>query len=169
MPSAPLPPDLVSVGAACGALLRNRGETVSVAEGSAGGLISAALLATPGASAYYLGGSVIYTGRALTGMLDGLVERPSPLQGASEPWVLHLARATCAHVRSDWGVGEGGAAGPGGNPYGDPSGHGWAAAVGPEGAVRTRHTLTGLDDREANMVAFAQAALETLRDALESV
>ena len=41
--------------------LRARGETVVVAETSTGGFISSALLAVPGASAYYKGGSVLYT------------------------------------------------------------------------------------------------------------
>ena len=46
------------------ARLIERKETVAVAEGSAGGLISAALLAVPGASAYFVGGAVVYTGAA---------------------------------------------------------------------------------------------------------
>ena len=60
-----LPAELLDVGARCGKLLTERGETVAVAEGSGGGLVSTALLAVPGASAYYLGGSVIYTCNAL--------------------------------------------------------------------------------------------------------
>ncbi|MEP4650564.1 MAG: CinA family protein, partial [Ilumatobacter sp.] len=115
-----LPSALLDAGAKCGELLRRRGETVAVAEGSAGGLTSAALLAVPGASAFYLGGSVIYTRNALDGMLTGPVERPHRLRGASEPWAIHLARATRIHLRATWGVGEGGATGPSGNPYGDP-------------------------------------------------
>jgi len=49
--------------------LRAAGETVVVAESSTGGLISAALLAVPGASAYYRGGSVIYTLEARRALL----------------------------------------------------------------------------------------------------
>lgn len=161
-----LPPDLLAAGAACGRLLTERGETVAVGEGSAGGLISASLLAVPGASRYFLGGGVIYTGHALKGLLTGLVERPSKLRGASEPWALHLARASRAHVGSTWGVGEGGAAGPSGNPYGDPSGHCWVAVAGPREA--SRNLSTGLDDRQANMVAFATGALELLAAQLEA-
>ncbi len=155
-----LPSELLAAGARCGELLRERGETVSVAEGSAGGLASAALLAVPGASAYYLGGSVIYTRNALDGMLTGPVERPRKLRGASEPWAMHLARATRTHLRSTWGIGEGGATGPSGNPYGDPPGHAWVAVSGPSEAAR--NILTGEDDRLQNMVAFSTAALELL-------
>lgn len=151
---------LSGAGAACGRLLLDRGETVAVAEGSCGGLISAALLAVPGASAYYVGGSVIYTPAALDGMLAGRVDRPPRLRGASEPWATHLARSARAHLDSTWGIGEGGASGPAGNRYGDPAGHAWVAVSGPTEA--TRHVLTGDDDRVANMVAFAVAALDLL-------
>ncbi|MFK8024247.1 MAG: CinA family protein [Ilumatobacter sp.] len=159
-----LPAELLQLGARCGALLRDRGETVAVAEGSGGGLVSAALLAVPGASTYFLGGSVIYTRNALDGMLTGPVERPRKLRGASEPWATHLARASRVHLRATWGVGEGGATGPSGNPYGDPPGHAWVAVSGPSEAAR--NILTGDDDRLANMVAFSTAALALLAEQL---
>lgn len=155
-----LPEELLAAGARCGELLRERGETVSAAEGSGGGLVSAALLAVPGASAYFVGGSVIYTRTALDAMLTGPVERPRKLRGASEPWALHLARATRTHLRTTWGIGEGGATGPTGNPYGDPPGHAWVAVSGPSEAAN--HVLTGNDDRLSNMVAFSTAALQLL-------
>ncbi|MGI9597284.1 MAG: CinA family protein [Acidimicrobiales bacterium] len=159
-----LPADLIEAGARCGRLLKERGETVAIGEGSCGGLISAALLAVPGASAYYLGGAVIYTRNALEGMLTGKVERPERLRGATEPWAVHLARGARVHLDATWGIGEGGAAGPSGNPYGDPSGHAWLAISGPVEAAK--NVLTGLDDREANMIAFAVAALELLSEHL---
>lgn len=159
-----LPSELLDIGAECGRLLKARGETVATGEGSCGGLASAALLAVPGASAYYLGGSVVYTHNALDGMLTGPVERPRKLRGASEPWATHLARASRTHLRATWGIGEGGATGPTGNPYGDPAGHAWVAVSGPSEAAR--HVLTGSDDRLANMVAFATAALELFAEEL---
>jgi PncC family amidohydrolase len=159
-----LSPLLIEAGTRCGQLLTQRGERVAVAEGSCGGLISAALLAVPGASTYYLGGSVIYTGAALNGMLAGKVERPPELRGASEPWAVHLAQAARVHLGATWGVGEGGAAGPSGNRYGDPAGHAWVAVDGP--APATRHILTGGDDRQSNMIAFAVAGLNLLAEQL---
>ena len=54
------------------------------------------------------------------------------------------------------------AAGPSGNRYGDPAGHTWVAVAGPDGYLRAEHLLTGSDDREANMEAFAAAALNAL-------
>lgn len=164
--TAVLPKALLAAGAVCGELLRERGETVATGEGSCGGLISTALLAVPGASAYFLGGSVIYTRHALDGLLTGQVERPPKLRGASEPWVMHLAEAARTHIGATWGIGEGGATGPSGNPYGDPAGHAWVGVSGPVDA--SRHVLTGDDDRAANMVAFAIGGLDLFADTLRS-
>ncbi len=162
-----LPADLLAAGARAGGLLRDRGETVAVAEGSCGGLVSAALLAVPGASAYYRGGGLIYSGAAVRGLLSTSgVELPDPVRGASEPFVTYLAAAIRASCRADWGVGEGGATGPDPNPYGDPAGHCWLGVDGP--APATRHLLTGDDDRLANMAAFASAALALLAERLEA-
>ncbi|WP_394935503.1 CinA family protein [uncultured Ilumatobacter sp.] len=164
--NALLPEALLAAGDVCGELLRARGETVATGEGSCGGLISTALLAVPGASAYFLGGSVIYTRRALDGLLTGQVERPAKLRGASEPWVMHLADAARIHIGATWGIGEGGATGPSGNPYGDPAGHAWVGVSGPVDA--SRHVLTGDNDRAANMLAFAIAGLDLFADTLRS-
>ena len=166
--STALPARLLELGAECGRRLIERGESVAVGEGSCGGLMSAALLAVPGASNYYRGGAVIYTGYALSGMLSGRVERPDPLQGATEAWALHLARASRVHMRATWGIGEGGATGPSGNRYGNPAGHAWLAVAGESGIESTRNLSTGDDDRLANMVAFAQAGLTLLAEALDT-
>lgn len=156
--------NLLTAARRAGDLLVQRGETVGVAEGSCGGLVSAALLAVPGASAYYRGGAVIYTGAAVRGILGDAVPRPEPLRGASEPFARYLAEEIAADLGATWGIGEGGATGPSGNPYGDPPGHCWLAVAGP--APATRHLLTGDDDRLGNMVAFATAALTLLGDQL---
>lgn len=155
---------LLATAHEAGDLLVRRGETVGVAEGSCGGLVSAALLAVPGASAYYRGGAVIYTAAAVRGLLGDAVARPEPLRGASEPFARWLAEEIAADLDATWGIGEGGATGPSGNPYGDPPGHCWTAVHGP--APATRHLLTGDDDRLANMTAFATAALTLLVDQL---
>ena len=157
-----LDPDVATRAAA---LLKERGETVAVAEGAAGGLISAALLAVPGASKYYVGGSVVYTRTAKEGLLGDVIETPKGIRGATEEWATWLATAARTRLGTTWGVGEGGAAGPA-NPYGDPAGHAWLAVAGPDG-VTTRHLLTGVDDRPSNMVAFATAAIALLTERLE--
>lgn len=157
--------ELFALGSAVGDRLAERGDTVAVAEGSCGGLVSAALLARPGASAYYLGGGIIYTRQAVEGLIAGEVEAPPKLRGASEPFVTYLAESVARRLGATWGVGEGGATGPSGNPYGDPAGHVWVAVHGPLSA--TRHVLTGEADRPANMVAFATQALRLLQECLD--
>ena len=103
---------LSELGVACGRGLRERGETVAVAEGSSGGLISASLLAVPGASAYYLGGSVIYTRAAMRAFLAGVLEPPAGLRGATEAFAEFLAASVAATLGATWGLAEAGAAGP---------------------------------------------------------
>lgn len=156
--------DLLILAEKLGARLKARGETISVAESSAGGLISAALLAVPGASAYYLGGAVVYT-RQSRELLLGIP--PSALEGmrpATEPYALLLARAVREKFSASWGIGETGATGPTGNRYGDPAGHACIAVVGPSERVIT--VATGVSDRVANMRAFARAALVLLAERL---
>ena len=176
-----------------GELLKARAETIAIAEGSCGGLISATLLEVPGASAYYIGGAVIYTFAAKKGLLGDVIEMPEGLRGATEEFAQYLARAIRARLETTWGIGEAGAAGPP-NRYGDPAGHAWLAVAGPAEATRplapgsrtaisfatarteagnvagpaeaTRHVLTGVDDRSANMVSFAVAALDLLLEHL---
>lgn len=158
-------PELTERAQRIAALLRQRGETVAVAEGSAGGLISAALLSVPGASAYYLGGAVVYTGAANRAFMAGAIETPPGMRGATEVFATYLAESVAIRLGSTWGLAEAGAAGPP-NPYGDPAGHCWLAIHGPHSA--TRHVLTGLDDRSDNMVAFAAAALNVFTEVLSA-
>jgi len=143
--------------------LISRGETVGVAEGSAGGLVSASLLSVPGASAYFAGGTIVYTADAYRAFIDGAAPRPAGMRGATEPFAAHLAESVAIKLGTVWGLAEAGAAGPP-NRYGDPAGHAWVAVHGP--TVTTRHVLTKLDDRGENMIAFTIAALELFADVL---
>jgi len=133
-----------------------RGETVAVAESSAGGLISTALLAIPGASAYFLGSVNLYTTSARAALLD----LDPTLRSATVPYAEIMARAVRGRLAATWGVGESGVTGPTSNRYGDPIGHGVIAVMGP----RCRHVIvhTRLEDRFANMRAFAHTALHLL-------
>ena len=144
--------------------LKARGETVAVAESSAGGLISAALLAVPGASAYYRGGAVVYTAKARAALMGIPKEALEGMRSASEPYALLLARVVRENLGSDWGLSETGASGPTGNPYGDAAGHTCIALSGPLEVAITIET--GVSDRAANMDAFTAAALDLLRKAL---
>ncbi len=140
-------------------------QTVAVAESSSGGLISATLLAVPGASAYYLGGAVVYTGKARMQLLDLPREAVAGMRSASEPYAMLLARTAREQFGATWGVSETGAAGPTGNPYGDAAGHSCLAVSGPVELVITIET--GVGDRTANMTAFSAAALDLLARAID--
>ena len=142
-------------------LLKQRRETVAVAESSAGGLIAAALLAVPGASAYFLGGAVVYTRKAREQLLQLPREAVTGMRSASEPYALLLARTASQRLGASWGLAETGAAGPTGNPYGDSAGHSCIAIAGMAEEVITLET--GDADRVANMRAFAAAALQLLQ------
>lgn len=161
--------DILLMGSRAGALLKARGEKIAIAETTAGGLISASLLALPGASAYYAGGAITYSARAIRGLAGISTDqmRANNIRSSSEPYAQLLAESVRArHGRIAWGVAETGAAGPEGNPYGDPAGHTCMAVTGPVQLVRTLRT--GSSDRVANMWAFAQAALDLLVEALEA-
>jgi PncC family amidohydrolase len=144
--------------------LIERRETIAVAESSTGGLIAAALLAVPGASAFFLGGAVVYT-RAARAALLGIQDADMVgLRPATEQYSLLIARRVRKHHAATWGLSETGASGPTGNSYGDPAGHTCLAIAGPiERAVTLR---TGSADRRANMDAFAKRALELLAEVI---
>ena len=156
--------DLIPIAARIADRLKARKETIAVAESSAGGLISAALLAIPGASAYFLGGGVIYTQAARRGLLQVPDDAVTGIRSSTEAWALVKARAIRERLGATWGLSETGASGPTGNRYGDAAGHACFAIAGPMERAITLETAHG--DREANMYAFAKTALELLGDAL---
>lgn len=158
--------ELVSIAEKVAARLIERRQTIAVAESSTGGLISAALLAVPGASAYFLGGSVVYTRDARRVLMDISDDAMKGLRSASEPYAKLLASQTRKRFSCDWGLSETGATGPTGNRYGDDAGHSCMAVAGADQS--TAMTLeTGSADRFANMHVFAGTALNFLLKNLE--
>lgn len=160
---------LLPIAEQIGARLRDRGETVAISESSAGGLISASLLAQSGASVFYRGGGVIYTPQAFKGLLHLTRDDIEGMRSATEPYAKVLARAVRGKLQADWGLCETGAAGPSGNGYGDEAGHVCVAlaGAGKDGPLEVSRTHeTGLTDRVENMRLFARHALELLNQAL---
>lgn len=155
---------LTNMGGSVGALLKERGETVAVCESSAGGLISAALLSVPGASAYYVGGGVVYTREARRGLLH-VPEDIVTMRASTEEYALIMARLVRDRLNTTWGICETGASGPTGNRYGDDAGHVCFAVAGPVEQAATIET--GSPDREANMWQFASGALALLEAVLQ--
>ena len=158
-------PDLTSMAASVGALLKQKEHTLAVAESSCGGLISASLLAVPGASAYFLGGAVIYTHASRQGLLRIPDEAMEGMRASTEPYALLNARTVREIHGTTWGLGETGASGPTGNRYGDDAGHVCIAVVGP--VERSITIETGDSDREANMWVFAKASIDLLEECVQ--
>lgn len=147
-----------------GQMLKDRKQKIAVAESSAGGLVAASLLAVPGASRYFVAGSVVYTLNARNTLMDIDDEKMGDRRSSSEPYAALLAQQLLERHNTDWAIAETGAAGPTGNRYGDPAGLTCIAVGGP---VTETHTLrTDSDDRAANMWTFAAAALQRLHDAI---
>jgi PncC family amidohydrolase len=157
---------LTSLGGAVGALLKSRKETLAVAESSAGGLINASLVAVPGASAYYLGGVIVYTYGGREALLGITNEEMKGIRSATEAYARLVARRVREKLGAVWSLAETGASGPGGNRYGDAPGHACIAVSGPHESAVTLET--GCADREANMWTFAERALALLVDRLRS-
>ena len=158
--------DLIPLARGVAERLRARGHNLAEAESSAGGLISASLLAIPGASDYFLGGCVIYTAPARAGLLGLEASDLEGIRSASEPYAALLAGRLRERLGADWALAESGASGPTGNRYGDAPGHAVLAVGGPVERVQTLET--GRDDREDNMRAFAAAALTLLAECLDA-
>jgi PncC family amidohydrolase len=156
--------ELLPIAQRIGAKLQARRETVAIFESSTGGLVSAALLAVPGASAYFLGGGVIYTRQARAAIAGIEQADMQSLRPATEPYALLLARQARSKLEATWGIGESGASGPTGNRYGDMPGHACLAVAGPSEISVTLETAS--NDRVANMRRFARGMLELLERAL---
>jgi len=154
---------LISLASTVGQQFKNRAETIAVAESSTGGLISAALLAVPGASGYFQGGGIIYTRDARRSLLN-LPENFIAMRGATEEYALIAARAIRSQLGATWGVCETGASGPSGNRYGDAPGHSCFALVGP--FERSMTLETGLSERQENMWRFAEESLKFIEKSL---
>jgi nicotinamide-nucleotide amidase len=152
--------DLVTIAEKIAVKLIERRQTIAVGESSTGGLISAALLAVPGASAYFLGGAVVYTRDARRILADIDDEAMKGIRSASEPYARLLASRIRQRFATDWGLSETGATGPTGNRYGDAAGHSCMAVAGPENSAMTLET--GSNDRFGNMHVFAGTALNFL-------
>jgi PncC family amidohydrolase len=156
--------DLVLIAEKVAVVLTERRQTIAIAESSTAGLISAALLAVPGASAYFLGGAVVYTRQSRRLLLDIPDAALEGMRPSTEPYALMMARTAQQRFASSFALAETGATGPTGNRYGDPAGHSCIAVAGLAEQAMTLET--GKADRLENMNAFTAAALNFLLQAV---
>ena len=147
-----------------GTRLTDRGETVAVAEATAGGLVSAALLSVGGASRYYAGGGVVYTLASRTALAGVPAEQYANYRGTTPEMLASLAESMRQRLGATWCIAESGTAGPTGGRFGSTPGRITIGVAGP--VARTEVMETGLSDREENMVEFATRALRYLNSAI---
>lgn len=146
-------------------LLSARQQTISIAESTTGGLIAASLLSVPGASAYFLGGSVVYTRASRNAYLDLDKSSLEGLKPLSKPLIAVFAEAAKNHLGATWGLAELGASGPSDSPYGHPAGSSVIGIAGP--VTREIEIATGSNHRAENMQSFTTRALQLLCECLK--
>ncbi|KAL1623233.1 hypothetical protein SLS56_008401 [Neofusicoccum ribis] len=162
------PPELKAIAAEVAELLKERQETISVAETAAGGLTSAAILATPGASAIFKGGLQLYTLESRIAYAGWTEENLKNYAGPTPDIVKGIAEHVRGTLETTYTVCESGTAGPTGGETRNRTPGYVALAVSSAAGTATREVETGLGgDREANMQKFAVEGLKLLRDLIK--
>ncbi len=119
-----------SLAAVIGRLLRDRGETLSVAESCTGGLLGSWITTVPGASAYYAGGVIAYSNPVKERVL-GVSPSTLAAHGAvSRETACEMAVGARRLLQTTWSIGITGVAGPDGGTKEKPVGTVWAAVCG---------------------------------------
>ena len=113
--------------------LRQRGQTVAVAESCTGGGLGAALAAVPGASDVFLGGVIAYANGVKQGLLGVPAELLQAHGAVSDPVAQAMAEGARRATGADWGLAITGVAGPGGGSDEKPVGLVHLAIAGPDG------------------------------------
>jgi len=149
-----------------GELLRQRRESLALAESCTGGLIAAAMTTVAGSSEYVWGGAVVYSAAAKQTMLGldetildehGTVSRETTAALATE--AKRISGATHGLAVTGW-------AGPGGGSDADPVGTVFLALASPGGNKTRRCNFAG--DREAIRYQALMSALEWLQHQLSA-
>ncbi len=152
---------------AIGDALVARGEKVAVSETTAGGLISARMLSVPGASRWFDGAVVPYSGAHRWEQLGVDREIAREHGAVSEPWVRATAEGLARAMSTAWAVAESGIAGPQGSRRSPkPVGSVAIAIVGPEGTVSEEVVLDGT--RVQVMEAISERCLGSLLERIEA-
>jgi nicotinamide-nucleotide amidase len=147
-----------------GRLLRERGETVSVAESCTGGLVGQRLTSVAGSSDYFLGGFLTYTNAMKTALLGVSEALLAEHTAVSEAVAAAMATGARERTGASWGVSVTGVAGPAGGTEANPVGTVILGLAGSNGAHT--HRLRFVGDRERIRMWASQAALDLLRRSL---
>ncbi len=147
-----------------GRLLKEKKQTLSLAESCSGGLIAHLVTSVPGSSAYFMGGVVSYSYESKTKMLGVTNETLEKFGAVSEEVVTQMAIGAKKEFNTDWAVSASGIAGPDGGMEGKPVGTVWIAVAGPNGVKAKKFKFGG--DRERNISVTAITSLNMLRKQL---
>lgn len=147
-----------------GRLLKERGQTLSLAESCTGGYVSHLITSVPGSSAYFTGGVVSYANAVKMEEL-GIPSDMLELNGAvSRPVVEQMAQGVRQALRTDWSMAFSGVAGPDGGTPEKPVGTVWIAVAGPSGVRSVQGFFPGT--RDLVIQRSALAGLNLLRKEL---
>lgn len=155
-----------SVESAVAGLLKDRGQTLAIAESCTGGAISARITAMPGASEYYLGGVTSYSNEAKTNILGVQADDITRYGAVSQTVAEQMARGALEKFGSDYAISTTGVAGPDGGTPEKPVGTVWMALAWREnnGEVKTASRCMQFSHlREQNIVRASTHALNMLR------
>jgi PncC family amidohydrolase len=132
---------IFAVSQRIGEQLKERRQTVAVAESSTGGLLGAAFTDVPGSSAYFLGGVIAYDNRVKIEQLGVPAATIERVGAVSAETAEAMASGVKRLLGADLALSVTGVAGPGGDEH-KPAGLTFIGVAGPE-AITERHELTG--------------------------
>ncbi|MEM9487276.1 MAG: competence/damage-inducible protein A, partial [Cyanobacteria bacterium P01_F01_bin.116] len=157
-----------SLGTAVGRLLMTQKATLAVAESCTGGGLGAMITATPGSSAYFMGGIISYDNIVKEKLL-GVSPQALAQHGAVSPVVAEqMATGVRTKLSTDWGLSITGIAGPGGGSKAKPVG---LVYIGIASTTETCHIECRFGqrkDRDWIRLMSRNTALDILRRALLS-
>lgn len=150
--------------AVVGALLKEAGATLAVAESCTGGLLGETITAVPGSSDYFVGGYLTYTDRmksALLGVDPAILEANTSVSG---PVAEAMAAGARERTGATYALSVTGVAGPDGGTEATPVGTVFIGLAGPDRVTSRRFRFPG--DRGRVRGFAVQTALDMLRRVL---
>ena len=145
-------------------LLRDRGETLAVAESCTGGGLGAQITSVAGSSDVFLGGVIAYSDRMKHDLLRVSLETLAKHGAVSEQCAREMATGVRKRTDADWGVSITGIAGPGGGSKEKPVGLVFIGVAGPNVTSVQQNIYPGV--RSVIRERTVQQALVALRDRL---
>ncbi|MGD1937031.1 MAG: competence/damage-inducible protein A [Cyanophyceae cyanobacterium] len=153
---------------AVGQLLKQRGETVAVAESCTGGGIGHLLTTIPGSSTYFRGGIISYDNRVKVKCLGVSEDTLTKVGAVSAEVAEQMAVGVRESLGTTWGISVTGIAGPGGGSEEKPVGLVYVGIAGPKGVAHERLNLGETRSRQWIRNSSACSALDLLRRSLLS-